>query len=165
LPSGSAKELATKLKKYVDDKKIQCLNSGCPDIVKTANGTSIKTGSCYVNAMDPKILGMLLHLVQGGHTFILSAVCSDHPTNPSSLHHQGKAVDFNTIDGVFMGPNDVPWDSAKVKAGKKLDQDIALFMPKSTGFGQVQCHPAFGFLQGYNLFSDACHHQHVQVSD
>jgi hypothetical protein len=165
LPTGSSKELAVKLKKYVDNKKIQCVNTGCPDIVQTANGTSIKGGSCLVNAMDPKILGMLLNLVQDGHTFILSAVCSDHSSNPRSLHHQGKAVDFNTIDGVFMGPNDVPWDTAKVKAGKKLDQDIASFMPKSTGFGQIQCHPAFDFLQGFNLFSDACHHQHVQVSD
>jgi hypothetical protein len=163
LPTGSSKELAVKLKKYIDDKKIQCLNSGCPDIVKTANGTSIKGGSCFVNAMDPKILGMLLNLVQGGHTFILSAVCSDHPSNPSSLHHQGKAVDFNTIDGVFMGPNDVPWDAPKVKAGKKLDQDIASFMPKSTGFGQQLCHSPFDFLSGFNVFPDQCHHQHVEV--
>jgi hypothetical protein len=87
------------------------------------------------------------------------------------LHHQGKAADFNTIDGVFIGPNDAPWDSTKLSAAKKLDQDIVSFMPKgssateSIGFGQEtgRCHPHFDFLDGYNIFDDACHHQHVQV--
>jgi hypothetical protein len=44
-----------------------------------------------------------------------------------------------------------------------LDQDVASFMPKSTGFGQVQCHPTFDFLSSFVTFSDACHHQHIQV--
>jgi hypothetical protein len=93
----------------------------------------------------------------------LSAICSDHGSNPASLHHQGKAADFNVIDGVFMGPNDTPWTGNKITAGKKLDQDVASFMPKSTGFGQVQCHPTFDFLSSFVTFSDACHHQHIQV--
>lgn len=163
LPSGTAKELATQLKVYVDGGKILCLSSGCPDIVDTAKGISIKKASCYVDNLDPRVLGMLLKLVQAGHTFILSALCTDHPSNPNSLHHLGKAVDFNTIDSTFMGPNDVPWDQSKINAGKKLDQDIASVMPKSTGFGQIQCHPTFDFLNGFNTFDDACHHQHVQV--
>jgi hypothetical protein len=77
LPSGSAQDLAAQLKPYVDNGKIKCLSSGCPDIVKTASGESIKNGSCYVDALDSSLLGMLLKLAQMGHTFILSAVCSD----------------------------------------------------------------------------------------
>ncbi len=165
LPTGSAQDLATQLKSFIDSGKIKCLNTGCPDIVDTANGTSIKKASCFVDNLDPAILGMLLNLVQAGHTFILSAMCTDHPSNPVSLHHQGKAVDFNTIDGTFMGPDDVPWTNSKIAAAKKLDQDIAAFMPKSTGFGQEggRCHPSFAFLSSFVTFDDACHHQHVQV--
>jgi hypothetical protein len=171
LPTGDAKQLASQLKPYVTSGKIKCLSSGCPDIINTASGQSIKNSSCYVDALDTKLLGMLLKLAQMDHTFILSAVCTDHPSNPSSLHHQGKAADFNTIDGVFIGPNDAPWDSTKLSAAKKLDQDIVSFMPKgssateSIGFGQEtgRCHPHFDFLDGYNIFDDACHHQHVQV--
>lgn len=164
LPNGSAQDLAKQLLPFINSGKVTCLSSGCPDIVNTANGKGTKYGSCYVDSLDPALVGMLLKLAQMGHTFFLSAVCSDHASNPTSLHHQGKAVDFNFIDGVFMGPSATePWSQAKTQAAAKLDQDIASFMPKSTGFGQVQCHPAFSFLSGFNAFSDACHHQHVDV--
>jgi hypothetical protein len=177
LPTGSSKELASQLLKYLDDKSIGC-NGGqgasCPDIRKTASGQSIKNGSCYVDALDPVLLGMLLKLVQTGHKLVLSAVCSDHPSNPTSYHHKGKAADFNFIDGVFMGEGEdssgsIPWTSQggagqkKIDTDKKLLQNITSFVPKSTGFGQIQCHPAFDFLSGFVVFDDGCHHQHVQV--
>jgi lysophospholipase L1-like esterase len=166
LPSGTAKELATQLKQYVNDGKIKCTTGGCPDIINTAAGTSIRGGQgCLVNSLHPELLGMLLKLVQMGHTFILSALCSDHHDDGINGHAGGKAADFNTIDGVFMGPNDTPWSSQKLQVGKKLDQDVASFMPKNTGFGQEKgrCHPHFGFLDGFETFDDACHHQHIEV--
>jgi hypothetical protein len=108
------------------------------------------------------------------HKLVLSAVCSDHPSNPTSYHHKGKAADFNFIDGVFMGEGEdssgsIPWTSQggagqkKIDTDKKLLQNITSFVPKSTGFGQIQCHPAFDFLSGFVVFDDGCHHQHVQV--
>jgi hypothetical protein len=164
LPSGSATDLAAQLKQYVDNGKIKCTTAGCPDIINTAGGKSIHSGSCKVDALSPGLLGMLLVLVQMGHTFTLSALCSDHQTvDGPSGHNGGRAADFNTIDGVFIGPNDVAWTAAKAQAGSKLDQDIASFMPKSTGFGQINCHSTFSFLIGFDTFPDACHHQHVQV--
>jgi|GEM_PF-1781819 len=168
LPAGSAKDLATQLLPFIANGKISCNGqaSNCPDIQKTAAGQSLNgVGSCNVDAMDPQVLGILLALVQNGHTFILSALCSDHASNPTSAHHTGKAADFNTIDGVFMGPlPDVPWTSAKTTAGSKLDQDIVSIAPSSVvSFGQAQCHPAFPFFQGYTVFNDDCHHQHIQV--
>lgn len=168
LPSGNAQDLAKKLKKYIDNGTISCnggQGSNCPDILKTASGESIKNASCYVDALDPNLLGMILKLVESGHKFVFSAICSDHPSNPNSLHHHGRAIDFNYIDGTFIGPSDVPWDNAKLNAAQKLNKDIASFMPKSTGFGQQQCHPgvAFDFLQGFDTFIDACHHQHIQI--
>jgi hypothetical protein len=168
LPTGSSQDLAEQLVKYLDNGAIGCnggQGSRCPDIRSTASGQSIKNSSCYVDKLDSTLLGMLLKLAEMGHKFVLSAICSDHPSNPASYHHKGKAVDFNSIDGVFMGPNDSAWNSSKIAAGKKLDQDIASFMPKSTGFGQEtgRCHPHFDFLSGFSLFDDACHHQHVQA--
>jgi hypothetical protein len=167
LPSGDSKELAQKLLPYIRDGKISCNGQApdCPDIKKTADGASIRTGdSCWTDELDPKLLGMILKLVESDHTFVFSSVCSDHPSNPSSYHHKGKAVDFNYIDGVFMGPSaDASWTGEKLDVGRKLAQDIASFMPKSTGFGQTNCHPAFDFLNGFSTFSDSCHHQHIQV--
>jgi hypothetical protein len=63
-----------------------------------------------------------------------------------------------------MGPNDTYWSSAKIAAGEKLDRDIADVAPKSTGFGQQQCHPAFSFLSPFSQFNDTCHHQHIQIN-
>ncbi|HET7672958.1 MAG TPA: hypothetical protein VFK11_00405 [Candidatus Saccharimonadales bacterium] len=167
LPSGSAQALAGQLIGFINSGKISCNGqaSDCPDIKNTANGTSIKGGACNVDALDAKLLGMMLELAQMGHTFVFSALCTDHPSNPASYHHLGKAADFNYIDGVFMGPSDSAWTGEKLSVGKKLDQDVASFMPKSTGFGQEggRCHPHFNFLDGFDTFDDACHHQHIQV--
>lgn len=169
-PTGSAQQLAQQLVPYVNNGTIKCVGSGgnanCSDITDTAAGTAIPRGQgCDVSALSPGLLGMLLKLVQMGHSFSLSALCSDHGDTGTAApgHSTGQAADFNTIDGVFMGPNDVPWDQTKIQAGEKLDQDIASFMPRTTGFGQIQCHPVFGFLIGFNTFNDTCHHQHVQV--
>lgn len=169
LPTGSAQDLASQLLPYIKDGKISCNNqaSNCPDIQNTAKGGSLKGGACYVNALDPKLLGMILELVKMGHKFVFSAICSDHPSNPASYHHLGKAADFNYVDGVFMGSagEGGPWTGNVLSAGKKLDSDVASFMPKSTGFGQKNCHPTFNFLQGFDVFDDLCHHQHIQVED
>ncbi|HET7529280.1 MAG TPA: hypothetical protein VFJ84_03595 [Candidatus Saccharimonadales bacterium] len=167
LPQGSSKDLAAQLVPYVNQGKINCAFSpGCSDIVNTATGASIKGGQgCLVDALQPQLLGMLLKLVQMGHTFTLSALCSDHHNDGMNGHAGGKAADFNTIDGVFIGPSDsIQWSADKITAAQKLDQDVASFMPTSTGFGQQQCHPAFSFLSGYNLFDDGCSHQHIQVA-
>lgn len=174
LPTGSAQDLAKQLVPYVNKGKIQCLSSGCPDIVNTANGKSIKTGACLVDSLQPGLLGLLVGLAQMGHTFILSALCSDHSTPDGiTLHQGGRAADFNTIDGVFMGPSaTTPWSGAKIKVGEKLDQDAASLIPnkKQLQFGQVgagsgypACHPAWSFQSGYTTYPDGCHHQHLAV--
>jgi hypothetical protein len=178
LPSGTAKQIAKQLIPYINNGKITCVgfggNSGCSDITNTANGVSIERGEgCRVDALQPALLGMLLELVQMNHTFALSALCSDHHDDGLDGHAGGRAADFNTIDGVFMGPSDSsPWTSEKIQAAERLDQDIASFMPKGTGFGQIgssssqiDCHPnaPFTFLNGFSTFPDGCSHQHVQV--
>lgn len=169
LPTGSPQELATQLLPYLKSGKISC-NGGqgpsCPDIAKTAAGQSIKGGTCYVSALDPQLLGLMLALAQKGHSFVFSAICSDHPVSTPGVipHNLGKAADFNIIDGVFMGPQDVPWTSDKIAAAEKLDDDAAAVAPKTAAFGQVQCHPAFPELQSFTQFNDACHHQHIQVT-
>jgi hypothetical protein len=167
LPSGSAQDLAKELLPYIADGKVSCnfQAQNCPDIQRTAKGQSTKKGSCYVDSLTPNLVGLLLYLAQQGHTFVLSAICSDHPSNPGSQHHIGEGVDFNTIDGVFMGPGaDTPWDQKRLLAAKSLDQDAASVLPKSSQFGQEQCGAGlFSFLEGFKLISDGCHHQHIGV--
>jgi len=167
LPSGSSQDLAKQLLPYISSGKIKCNSqaANCPDIQKTAKGDSIKGASCNVESLNPQLLGLFLYLVQQGHTFILSAICSDHPTNPGSNHHTGKAADFNIIDGVFMGPSaTAPWDQKKKAAAEKLDKDAASVLPKGSEFGQQQCgQNDFSFLSGFRRFNDGCHHQHIGV--
>jgi hypothetical protein len=180
LPKGSATELAAKLKPFLG-KQISC-NGGegktCSDISNTAEGKSIKGGSgCLVDALDPALLGMLLELVNRGHTFVLSAICSDHGPDSLNEHNGGHAADFNFIDGVFLGAGDtsgagkLPWNAEKTKAAEALDKDIAAFMPKGTEFGQVgagrgfpACHVEFSFLSAFpSKYADGCHHQHIRA--
>lgn len=169
LPTGSAQSLAQQLLPYIQQHKISCNGqaSNCPDIQNTANGVSIKGGEgCEVDALNSNLLGMMLELVKMGNTFVLSAICSDHHDDGGATagHSGGKAADFNYINGVFMGPSaTTPWTQAKINAATKLDQDVTSFMPKTTGFGQIQCHPTFSFLSGFNTFPDSCNHQHIQV--
>jgi hypothetical protein len=182
LPTGSAKDLATQLEPFLGN-KIQCNSSGpfsegknCSDIENTANGVSIKGGEgCQADALDPTLLGMLLEIVAMNHTFVLSALCSDHHDDGQGGHAGGKAADFNYIDGVYMGQDEdqngtIPWTTQgsvgqqKIAVDTKLLQDVTSFMPKSTGFGQIQCHDTYSFLSSFpDTFPDGCHHQHIQV--
>lgn len=180
LPSGSAKDLAKQLITYINNGKLKCNSSlydiACSDITNTANGVNIPSGEgCTVASLDPKLLGMMLELLQMNHTFTLSAICSDHHDDGSGGHSTGQAADFNIIDGVPFGEGEdedgtIAWTTEgalgqqKIQEDQKFLQDVASFMPKSTGIGQTQCHDEFSFLQGFNTFPDGCHHQHIQVS-
>ncbi len=178
LASGTAKDLAAQLLPYIQQGKISC-NGGeshdCSDIQNTATGTSIRGGKgCMVDSLQPGLLGLLLGVAKAGHTVILSALCSDHYNDGLRGHAGGRAADFNYVEGVFLGEGEdaqgtVPWTAQgavgqkKTQVDQKLLQDVASFMPKSTGFGQTQCHAGFSFLSGFKTFPDGCHHQHIQV--
>jgi hypothetical protein len=167
-PSGSAKDLAKQIEPYIDNSKIKCGllgggNANCSDITDTANGKSLKgVGGCTVDGLQPELLGMLLKLLQMGHTFGLTAVCTDHHAEVGR-HSAGTAADFGVIDGVSMSGTGA-WGGTKLEAAKKLDTDVASFMPKTTEFLQQQCHAKFDFLSGFagsSIMTDPCHHQHI----
>ena len=168
VPTGSASELAKQLEPFINNGKIKCGilgggNTNCSDITNTANGTSIKgSGGCSVDGLQPELLGMLLKLLQMGHTFSLTAVCTDHHLE-TGRHSAGTAADFGIIDGVSMSGTG-QWGGDKLKAATELDKDVASFMPKTTEFLQQQCHGSFDFLQGFQgsgILGDPCHHQHI----
>jgi hypothetical protein len=175
LPTGTSQDLAKQIIPYINSGKIQCSTSGCPDIVHTANGVSIKTGDwCLVDSMQPGILGLILGLVQAGHTFTITAMCSDHPTlDGPTEHNGGRAADFGTIDGVYMGSNpDTVWNSQQTQAAEKFDQDAYNLVGNKNNilFGQVgsagsypACHPVFSFQSVPPDFDDGCNHQHIAV--
>ncbi|GEM_PF-5327501 len=172
LPSGSAKELAQQLLPYIPS-KLRCgvfqpLN--CPDIQNTAKGVSIRTSVCVVSAMDARILGMLLKLMQQGYSIQLNALCTDHPSLPGTDHHYGKAADIGAITvpggtSVSMGGSaSAPWTGARLSAAQTLLKDVTSFMPVSaTQFGQTNCHPNFSFMDAFYQFTDTCHHIHIGI--
>lgn len=168
LPTGSSKELATKLLPYLRSGKISC-NGGqgasCPDISKTASGDSIRGGQgCAVDALTPGLLGVLLGLAQKGHTYVLSALCTDHHAEGTKEHSGGLSADFNYIDGTFMGPSaGSQWTGDKLTKAKSLDSDAAAILPRGSAFGQINCHPSFEFFSGFTTYPDGCHHQHIRA--
>lgn len=167
-PTGSSKDLAKKIEPYIQSGKIKCgildaINAGCADITKTANGTSINgVGGCTVEALTPELLGMLLKLLQDGHSYEINALCSDHHQE-TGRHSAGLAADFGKYDGATLSSGG-SWTGAQIETDKKLTQDIAAFMPKSTEFLQQQCHSKFDFLSGFqgaSILGDPCNHQHI----
>jgi hypothetical protein len=144
-----------------------CKNVGMTESVASSTDTpttATTTGSLSQGSSEELAQQLLPYIAKGKVT------CNNGQADGPREHTGGRAADFNYIDGVFMGPNDAPWDSKKINAAKKLDQDAASFMPKSTEFGQVgagkghpQCHPGFDFLSGFKTYPDGCHHQHIAV--
>ncbi|MCA9326471.1 hypothetical protein KC976_02630, partial [Candidatus Saccharibacteria bacterium] len=177
MPTGSAQEIAKQLLPFIADGKVRCVGrqgASCPDIQRTANGQSTRTGDCRADSLDARTVGMLLGLAQAGHSYSIMAICSDHSKNTDAGHGGGFAVDFAIFDGVsFSGDAYQPFDQRRTEADRTLTQAVVNLVPAPLGFGQAvagrgypNCHKnneAFSFLAPYSLFGDGCHHQHISV--
>ncbi len=74
-----------------------------------------------VDSLQPALLGMFLKLVQDGHTFVLSAICSDHHNDGMADHAGGRKRLTSTIStGCSWVPMTMPWtDSQSYHAARK----------------------------------------------
>lgn len=115
-------DLAKKILAYKAAGKYSCDNGGdCVDLQNTAAGTSIKGGSCLVDSFNPKVLQLIVYLLDNGFKIGTYALCSDHPTfdgRNGRGHVNGDAVDIDQVNGAFIG-QDNPSSGAE---GLKLDQ-------------------------------------------
>lgn len=171
LPSGNSQELAKQIVPLLGNKVVCVGNTdGCHDIRNNAEGKSSKqTGSsssgsvgCAVDSIDPRILGVILGLVQKGHTMTITSLCWGRTAHSNGDNHvMGRGVDIGIVDGQVIGGGS--W----AKADQMLLDVTTLLPPQKQWFGQNGCSRTSVFQEvkskGYVVGPDACNHQHISV--
>jgi hypothetical protein len=69
------------------------------DVEATAAGRAVPSKHGGLVHLDPRVLQVILHLIDRGHTIGTFALCSDHHDDGLHGHAGGRAVDISTVDG------------------------------------------------------------------
>ena len=100
LVSGDAAANARKLLQFHAQGKYHADNPGdLSDIQATAEGRAVRSQSGQMVHIDARVMQVLVHLIDLGHTIGTFAICSDHHDDGPRGHAGGLAVDISTIDG------------------------------------------------------------------
>ncbi len=100
LVSGDAAANARKLLQFQDQGKYSADHPGdLSDIQATAAGRAVRSKSGQMVHIDARVMQVLVHLIDLGHTIGTFAICSDHHDDGPHGHAGGRAVDISTIDG------------------------------------------------------------------
>ena len=98
--SGDAAANAQKLLQFQAQGKYHADNPGdLSDIQATAAGRPVHSQSGQTVRIDPRVMEILVRLIDNGHTLGTFAICSDHHDDGPHGHAGGFAVDISTIDG------------------------------------------------------------------
>jgi hypothetical protein len=98
--SGDAAANARKLLQFQAQGKYHADNPGdLSDIQATAEGRAVRSKSGQMVHIDVRVMQVLVHLIDLGHTIGTFAICSDHHDDGPHGHAGGLAVDISTIDG------------------------------------------------------------------
>jgi hypothetical protein len=99
-PSGDAAVSAKRLLQLHTAGRYRADNPGdLGDIQATAEGRAVHSQSGELVHIDARVMRVLVHLIENGHTIGTSAMCSDHHNDSPHGHAGGRAVDISSIDG------------------------------------------------------------------
>lgn len=167
-PSANAAAAAQRLLDVMGQGKYHADNHGdLADIQATAAGHAVHSQHGGMVHVDPRVMQVLLHLIDLGHTIGTFAICSDHHDDGIHGHAGGRAVDISTIDGhAVASPSSrssvLIVDNALRNAGSLTPRQLI-----SGGCGNARdaeimalCIPSAGFF-GAATISDHCNHIHV----
>jgi hypothetical protein len=100
-PLGDAAANARKLLQFHAQGKYHADNPGdLSDIQATAEGRAVRSKhDGQMVHIDARVMQVLVHLIDLGHTIGTFAICSDHSDDGLRGHAGGLAVDISTIDG------------------------------------------------------------------
>lgn len=167
--SGDAAEAAKRLLALAKQGKYHADNPGdMDDIEDTAAGRAVHSQHGGMVHIDARVLQVLVHLIELGHTIGTFAICSDHHDDGPNGHAGGKAVDISTVDGHSVAsPSSrasvLKIDRALGKAGHLQPRQLI-----SGGCGNVRdaeisalCIPAADSFFGKDTMQDHCNHIHV----
>ncbi|HEU5005101.1 MAG TPA: hypothetical protein VFT49_03400 [Candidatus Saccharimonadales bacterium] len=143
--TGDNSQLAQKILDYRSTGQYKCDNPGdCTDLQKVASNQSIAgSDGCKAQNLDPKVLQLILYLIEVGNFKIGTyALCGDHSFDSLGGHSGGHAVDIDSINGVFVNN-----DSAQAKSltlgldqylNNNLPSDLNIKQLISFGYGNHQ---------------------------
>jgi hypothetical protein len=98
--SGDAAANARQLLQFQAQGRYHADNPGdLSDIQATAGGRAVRSQSGQMVDIDARVMQVLVHLIENGHTIGTFAICSDHHDDGPHGHAGGRAVDISTIDG------------------------------------------------------------------
>jgi hypothetical protein len=99
LASGDAAANARQLLQFQAQGRYHADNSDdLKDIQATAEGRAVRSQSGQMVHIDARVMQVLVHLIDNGHTIGTFAICSDHDDDGPHGHAGGRAVDISTID-------------------------------------------------------------------
>jgi hypothetical protein len=98
--SGDAAANARQLLQFHEHGRYQADNPGdLSDIQATAQGHTVRSRSGQMVHIDERVMQVIVHLIDNGHSIGTFAICSDHHDDGPHGHAGGFAVDISTIDG------------------------------------------------------------------
>jgi hypothetical protein len=154
--SGDSAANARKLLQFQAQGRYHADNPGdLGEIKATAEGRAVRNRSGHMVHIDARVMQVLVHLIDLGHTIGTFAICSDHSDDGARGHAGGLAVDISTIDGHPINSSSaravviqvdkqlhnagalVPRQLITGGVGLKIDQTIeALTIPNPGFYGQ-----------------------------
>lgn len=137
------------------------------DIEATAAGQAVRSRSGAFVHVDPRVMRVLVHLIESGHTIGTSAMCSDHHDDGPHGHAGGFAVDISSIDGHSVAASSsravvLAVDRALHQAGPLLPRQLI-----TGGVGNVLDQEISGLtipnaaFYGPTTMREHCNHIHV----
>jgi hypothetical protein len=168
-PAGNAAALAQQLLQLQGQGKYHSDNPGdIVDLKATAAGKAVRSQSGQLVHVDERVLRVLIHLIEQGHTIGTFAICSDHHDDGPHGHAGGLAVDISSIDGHSIASSSAR--AAVLAVNRKL-HDAGALKPRqliSGGVGNVRDSeisalslPAADSFFGTSTMLDHCNHIHV----
>jgi hypothetical protein len=169
LPAGNGAAAAKKLLQFQAQGKYHADNpADLADVQATAAGKAVRSQHGGFVHIDARVMKVLVHLIDLGHTIGTFAICSDHHDDGPNGHAGGKAVDISTIDGhsvASASARDVvlQLDRQLHKAGALIPRQLI-----SGGVGNVRdmqisalSIPGADSFYGSATMADHCNHVHV----
>jgi len=166
--NGDAAAMAKRLLELHAQGKYRADNAGdLADIKATAEGKAVRARSGKFVHIDPRVMSVLIHLIESGHTIGTSAICSDHHDDGEHGHAGGFAVDISSIDGHSLASSSARMVTLKVD---RALHDAGVLLPRQLitgGVGNVLDNefelltiPNAPFF-GPKTMHDHCNHIHV----
>lgn len=167
-PSGNAAAPAKRLLELHAQGKYRADNAGdLADIEATAAGRAVRSALGKLVHIDARVMRVLVHLIENGHTIGTFAICSDHGNDGEHGHAGGFAVDISSIDGHAVSVSSsravvLTIDRALHRAGALLPRQLI-----TGGVGNVLDEEISGLtipnaaFYGAKTMREHCNHIHV----